>query len=227
MFSKIGVSQNFAKLKAKHLCRSLFLKRVPGFHPVTLSKTYSDTGIAKFANLSGKPFSWNTSRRMLLSITQWTNDLNWTYIWLQSKECLIWVEFMSRDHMVVLLHMEQDQMEHELLWSKTIQGTRCTSVEGVQSVQLTRCTRCDDIIVLFHMEQDYIELEQDYIEQDYTRYKVYNCARCSRCTICKVNKMWPHGSLVPYGTRLYRARLIMEQDYKVQGVWGIQGVQGV
>ena len=39
--------------------------------------------------------------------------------------------------------------------------------------------------------------------------------------------MWPHGSLVPYGTRLYRARLIMEQDYKVQGVWGIQGVQGV
>ena len=52
-----------------------------------------------------------------------------------------------------------------------------------------------------------------------------------------IHFVWPHGSLVPYGTRLYEKRLIMEQVYtkykvfyklcKVYTLCMLKGVQGV
>ena len=38
MFSKKGVLKNFAKFTGKHLCQSLFVNKVPGLRPATLSK---------------------------------------------------------------------------------------------------------------------------------------------------------------------------------------------
>ena len=53
-----------------------------------------------------------------------------------------------------------------------------------------------------------------------------------------IHVVWPHGSLVPYATRLNRRRLIKEQDYmeqdctmykvcKVFKLYKVKGVQSV
>ena len=45
MFFEIGVRKNFADFTRKHLCWSLFFKKLQILRPVTLSKRYSDTGV--------------------------------------------------------------------------------------------------------------------------------------------------------------------------------------
>ena len=45
MFYKTGVLKNFVNFKGKHLCRSLFFKKVAGLRLATLLKKDSDTGV--------------------------------------------------------------------------------------------------------------------------------------------------------------------------------------
>ena len=45
MFYKIVVLKNFANSTGKHLCWSLFLKKVAGWRPATLLKRDSDTSV--------------------------------------------------------------------------------------------------------------------------------------------------------------------------------------
>ena len=74
-------------------------------------------------------------------------------------------------------------------------------MQGVHVVHVKRCTRCDHIVALFHMEQD-------YMEQDYTKYMVCQVYKVWKVyKVYNVYKVWPHGSLVTYGTRLYGKRL--------------------
>ena len=44
-FCKKGVLRNFIKFTEKHLCQSLFVNKVAGLRPATLSKRDSGTGI--------------------------------------------------------------------------------------------------------------------------------------------------------------------------------------
>ena len=44
VFCKNGVLRNFVKFTGKHLCQSLFFKKVTGLRPATLLKRDSGTG---------------------------------------------------------------------------------------------------------------------------------------------------------------------------------------
>ena len=57
------VLRNFAKLKGKHLCQSLFFNKVAGFRPATLLKKRILRGCfpVNFAKFLRTPFSQNTS----------------------------------------------------------------------------------------------------------------------------------------------------------------------
>ena len=63
-FVRKGVLRNFAKFTGKHLCQSLFFKKVAGLKPATLLK--KRLGHMNFAKVLRTPFLQNTSGRLLL-----------------------------------------------------------------------------------------------------------------------------------------------------------------
>ena len=83
---RIGVLRNFTKFTGKHLCQSIFLNKVAGLRPVTLSKKrlWHRCFPVNFAKFLRAPFLQNTFGRLLRSFIQivysiWT--LNLTETW--------------------------------------------------------------------------------------------------------------------------------------------------
>ena len=69
VFCKKSVLRNFAKFTGKYLCQSLFFNKVAGLMPTTLLKKrlWPRCFPANFTKLLRKPFSQNTSGRLLLN----------------------------------------------------------------------------------------------------------------------------------------------------------------
>ena len=68
---KKGVLKNFAKIVGKHLCQSLFFKKVAGLRPATLLKneTLAQVFSCEFCEISkNTSFLQNTSERLLLTV---------------------------------------------------------------------------------------------------------------------------------------------------------------
>ena len=68
---KKGVLKNFAKIVGKHLCQSLFFKKVAGLRPATLLKneTLAQVFSCEFCEISkNTSFLQNTSERLLLAV---------------------------------------------------------------------------------------------------------------------------------------------------------------
>ena len=68
---KKGVLKNFAKIVGKHLCQSLFFKKVAGLRPATLLKneTVAQVFSCEFCEISkNTSFLQNTSERLLLAV---------------------------------------------------------------------------------------------------------------------------------------------------------------
>ena len=68
---KKGVLKNFAKIVGKHLCQSLFFKKVAGLRPATLLKneTLAQVFSCEFCEISkSTSFLQNTSERLLLAV---------------------------------------------------------------------------------------------------------------------------------------------------------------
>ena len=67
---KKGVLENFTKFTGKHLCQSLFFKKVAGLRPVNLLKRrlWHWCFPVNFAKFSRTPFSQSTSGRLILVI---------------------------------------------------------------------------------------------------------------------------------------------------------------
>ena len=73
---KKGILKNFAKFTGKRLCQSLFLNKVEGLSPSTLSKKWlwHRCFPVNFAKFLRTPFLQNTSGRLVLLVKDW--DLN-------------------------------------------------------------------------------------------------------------------------------------------------------
>ena len=68
VFCKKDARKNFTKFTEKHLCQSVFFKKVEDFRPVTLSKKrlWHRYFLVTFAKFLRTPFLQNTSERLIL-----------------------------------------------------------------------------------------------------------------------------------------------------------------